>query len=143
MFLFPFGLPGRGLPPTLAPAFLSHPSSLPPSSSFLIILTVFVFKAHSSVTIIHSNCCQPLPSPISKTKTLHPVNTPVEYVCAQSCLTLCNPVHCSLPGSSFHGILQARVLEWGAIAFSVEVWRKQQQQKLLNKPESKSPTNMN
>ena len=37
---------------------------------------------------------------------------------AQPCLTLCNPMDCSLPGSSIHGILQARVLEWGAIAFS-------------------------
>ena len=34
---------------------------------------------------------------------------------AQSCLTLSNPMDCSLPGSSFHGIFQARVLEWGAI----------------------------
>ena len=38
---------------------------------------------------------------------------------AQSCLTLHNPMDCSLPGSSIHGIFQARVLEWGAIAFSV------------------------
>ena len=37
---------------------------------------------------------------------------------AQSCLTLSDPMACSLPGSSFHGIFQARVLEWGAIAFS-------------------------
>ena len=37
---------------------------------------------------------------------------------AQSCQTLSNPVDCSLPGSSVHGILQARVLEWGVIAFS-------------------------
>ena len=37
---------------------------------------------------------------------------------AQSCPTLCNPMDCSLPGSSIHGIFQARVLEWGAIAFS-------------------------
>ena len=36
----------------------------------------------------------------------------------QSCLTLCNPMDCSPPGSSAHGIFQARVLEWGAIAFS-------------------------
>ena len=36
----------------------------------------------------------------------------------QSCLTLCDPMDCSLPGSSVHRILQARVLEWGAIAFS-------------------------
>ena len=37
----------------------------------------------------------------------------------QSCLTLSDPMDCSLPGSSVHGIFQARVLEWGAIAFSV------------------------
>ena len=37
---------------------------------------------------------------------------------AQSCLTLRDPTDCSLPGSSIHGISQARVLEWGAIAFS-------------------------
>ena len=36
----------------------------------------------------------------------------------QSCLTLCYPMDCSLPGSSVHGIFQARVLEWVAIAFS-------------------------
>ena len=38
---------------------------------------------------------------------------------AQSCLTLSDPMDCSPPGSSVHGIFQARVLEWGAIAFSV------------------------
>ena len=37
---------------------------------------------------------------------------------AQSYPTLSDPMDCSLPGSSIHGILQARVLEWGAIAFS-------------------------
>ena len=36
---------------------------------------------------------------------------------AQSCPTLSDPMDCSLPGSSAHGIFQARVLEWGAIAF--------------------------
>ena len=36
----------------------------------------------------------------------------------QSCLTLSNPMDCSLPGSSIHGIFQVRVLEWVAIAFS-------------------------
>ena len=39
---------------------------------------------------------------------------------AQSCPTLSDPMDYSLPGSSIHGILQARVLEWGAIAFSAE-----------------------
>ena len=37
---------------------------------------------------------------------------------AQSCLTLCDPKDCSPPGSSIHGIFQARVLEWAAISFS-------------------------
>ena len=37
----------------------------------------------------------------------------------QSCLTLCNPVDGSPPGSTVPGILQARTLEWGAIAFSI------------------------
>ena len=37
---------------------------------------------------------------------------------AQSCLTLCNPINCSPPSSSIHGILQARTLEWIAIPFS-------------------------
>ena len=37
---------------------------------------------------------------------------------AQSCPILSEPMDCSLPGSSVHGIFQARVLEWGAIAFS-------------------------
>ena len=41
-----------------------------------------------------------------------------ESEAAQSCPTLSDPMECSLPGSSVHGIFQARVLEWGAIAFS-------------------------
>ena len=40
----------------------------------------------------------------------------------QSCPTPSDPIGCSLPGSSIHGILQARVLEWSAIAFSV-LWK--------------------
>ena len=41
-----------------------------------------------------------------------------EVLIAQSCLTLCDPMDQSLPGSSVHGILQARKLEWVAIPFS-------------------------
>ena len=40
---------------------------------------------------------------------------------AQSCLTLSDPMDCSPPVSSIHGIFQARVLEWGAIAFSSQL----------------------
>ena len=42
----------------------------------------------------------------------------LESEVAQSCLTLSDPMDCSPPGSSAHGIFQARVLEWGTIAFS-------------------------
>ena len=48
----------------------------------------------------------PFPSPMGESEV------------AQSCLTLRNPMDCSPPGSSIHEIFQARVLEWGAIAFS-------------------------
>ena len=42
----------------------------------------------------------------------------VKVLVAQSCLTLCDPMDCSLPGFSVHGILQAKILEWVAIFFS-------------------------
>ena len=44
----------------------------------------------------------------------------IGYVCSisQSCPTLCDPMDCSLPGSSVHGAFQARILEWVAISFS-------------------------
>ena len=68
--------------------------------------------------------CHPWDSPGKNTGVgchflLQCIKVKGESEVAQSCLTLSNPVHCSLPGSSIHGIFQARVLEWGAIAFSV------------------------
>ena len=57
------------------------------------------------------------------TESLHPPYHP-QFICwstewiVQSCLTLCDPMDCSFPGSSIHGILQAKVLEWVAISFS-------------------------
>ena len=53
----------------------------------------------------------PFPSPMHERKS--------ESEVTQSCLTLSDPMDCSLPGSFIHGIFQARVLEWVAIAFSV------------------------
>ena len=41
----------------------------------------------------------------------------LESLVVQSCPTLCDPMYCSLPGSSVHGIFQARILEWIAISF--------------------------
>ena len=52
----------------------------------------------------------PFPSPLHEVKS--------ESEVAQLRLTLRDPMDCSLPGSSVHGIFQARVLEWGAIGFS-------------------------
>ena len=52
----------------------------------------------------------PFPSPMQEIES--------ESEVTQSCPTLSNPMECSLAGSSVHGSFQARVLEWGAIAFS-------------------------
>ena len=46
----------------------------------------------------------------------------INRVVTQSCPTLCGRVDCSPPGFSIRGILQARVLEWGASAFSRDIW---------------------
>ena len=62
---------------------------------------------------------QPTPSLIiSLSVLLAPLPRPTESEVAQSCLTVCDPVDCSPPGSSIHGILQARILAWVAISFS-------------------------
>ena len=50
--------------------------------------------------------------------TCHYEEMKVKVLVAQSCLTLWDHMDCSLPGSSVHGILQARILEWVAILFS-------------------------
>ena len=51
---------------------------------------------------------------------LHCMKVRSESEVTESCPTLSDPMDHSLPGSSVHGILQARVLEWGAIAFSID-----------------------
>ena len=51
-----------------------------------------------------------------------PCITESESEVTQLCPTLSNPMNCSLPGSSVHGIFQAGILEWGAIAFSVSLY---------------------
>ena len=49
----------------------------------------------------------------------------VKVLVAQLCLTLCNPMNCSLPGCSFHGTLQGRILKWVAIPFSRQILYRQ------------------
>ena len=53
---------------------------------------------------------------LEKETTTHSSILAWESEVAQSCPTLSDPMDCSLPGSSIHGIFQARVLEWGAIS---------------------------
>ena len=55
----------------------------------------------------------PFPSPVHERES--------ESEVTQSCSILSNPIDCSLPGSSVHGIFQARVLEWVALAFSISI----------------------
>ena len=67
--------------------------------------------------------CHPWDSPGKNTGVgchflLQSIKVKSESEVAQMCLTLSDPMDCSLPGSSAHGICQARVLEWVAIAFS-------------------------
>ena len=57
------------------------------------------------------------PVPPQKPKYLYTIHKSESEV-SQSCPTLCDPMDCSLPGSSTHGIFKARVLEWGAVFFS-------------------------
>ena len=68
--------------------------------------------------------CRPWDSPGKNTGVgchflLQCMKVKSESEVAQSCLTLSDPMDCSLPGSSVHGTFQSRVLEWVAIAFSV------------------------
>ena len=55
----------------------------------------------------------------------------------QSCPTLSDPMDCSPPGSSVHGIFQARVLEWGAIAFSDLILRGLLKAKIFSREQQK------
>ena len=56
--------------------------------------------------------------PLGRVLTSSTVGCRSEVLVAQLCLTLCNSMDCSPPGSSVHGLLQARILEWVAIPFS-------------------------
>ena len=71
----------------------------------------------------------PFPSPVHAS----------ENEVAQLCPTLSDPMDCSLPGSSIHGIFQATVLEWGAIAFSKSIPRGHPNSKLQTIQQGKKP----
>ena len=79
----------------------------------LLICRTKLIKAEHGHT--HKQIQAILPPSIHRKKCVYSES---ESEVAQSCPTLHNPKDCSLPGSSVHGIFQARVLEWGAITFS-------------------------
>ena len=71
----------------------------------------------SVIEIFLGSTCHFVPAP-SSSPTCPLKGKEKESEVAQSCPTLCDPMDCSLPGPSIHGIFQARVLEWVAISFS-------------------------
>ena len=73
---------------------------------FFFNFTILYWFCHTSTCICH---CHFL---------LQCMKVKSESEVTQSCRTLSDPMDCSPPGSSIHGIFQARILEWGAIAFS-------------------------
>ena len=79
---------------------------------FFFLQFYFIFKLYIIVLVLPNIKMNPPSDPLKKW-CLHACSF------AESCPTLCDPMDCSPPGSSMHGIFQSRVLEWGAIAFSV------------------------
>ena len=100
--------------------FTSLPKQLKPQSPFPLILS-FQWIARSFLPVLFA---PPTWSPLLLDKcnvasvTFLQAAVKMKVIVAQSCWTLCNPMDCSPPGSSVHGILQARILEWVAISFS-------------------------
>ena len=100
-------LPGSSEKCPSSPANCKLLSSAPEPFSFenATVSSLFLFASISNISIMNTD---------------YLINCVPATACAkslQSCLTLCNPMDCSPPGSSVHGIFQARILEWGA-AFS-------------------------
>ena len=91
------------------------PSPFPGVCPSSCSLHLWCHPAMSSSDALFSFC--PWSFPASRTFPMSRVSEWVSEV-AQSCLTLCNPMDCSLLGSSVHGIFQAKTVNWVAISFS-------------------------
>ena len=107
----------------------THTLSPPPSLLLFLSAAAAAAKSLQSCQTLQSHrrqptrLCQPWDSPCKSTGVschflLQGRKVKSESEVAQSCPTLSDPMDRSLPGSSIHGIFQARVLEWVAIAFS-------------------------
>ena len=102
--------------------FIILPCSIKYLSMIFIPLFMRSASAVSDSVILWTKVFCPWDSPGNNTGVgchflLQCMKVKRENEVAQPYLTLSDPMDCSLPGSSFHGILQERVLEWGAIAF--------------------------
>ena len=103
-------------------------------NSLSVALFAIIFSHSAAAAKLLQSCPTLRPHRQQPTRLPHPRDSPgkntgvgchfllqcmkVTIEVAQSCPTLSDPMDCSPPGSSIHGIFQARVLEWGAIAFS-------------------------
>ena len=126
----PFPSPGHSpnpgnKPPSPASAggfFTTEPPRKPITSLLLLLLRSF---SRVRLCVTPEMAAHQAPPSLGFSRQEHwnglPFPSPMhesESEVTQSCLTLSDPMDCSLPGSPFHGIFQARVLEWGAIVFS-------------------------
>ena len=89
----------------------SHHFSVTWSKDFLSWASVSLLEKHQMDQRTIGQCLSNF--------NVHTGDVCVCVLVAQSCPTLCNPTDCSLPGSSVHGVLQVRILEWVAIPFSI------------------------
>ena len=119
--IFPTQGSNLGLPHCRQMLLPPEPSS--PTLLLLLLVTSVMSDSLRPHGLQPTRLLRPWDSPGKNTGVgchflLQCVKVESESEVAQSCLTLSDPMDCSLPGPSIHGIFQARVLEWVAIAFS-------------------------
>ena len=81
------------------------------------VLNIFCFSLVHTVSVLYrAQLC--MKCSFGMSDCLEEISAAAAAQSLKSCPTLCDPIDVSPPGSSVHGIFQARILEWGAIAFS-------------------------
>jgi len=103
-------------------SFFSYLLSVIVIPPFFVSLTIFMSNISTCFSFFFFFFILPISSHIFTSNIfvhfLETISYCVKVKVTQLCLTLCDPMDCSPPGSSIHGILQARILEWVAIPFS-------------------------
>ena len=87
-------------------------SVVPPCSDFESIVSASVATGEGNGTPLQYSCLENPMDGGAVAIFIVSLCIILKYCVSQWCLVLCNPMDCSLPGSSVHGILQARILEW-------------------------------